>query len=276
VEAYIGDNSMKILVLGGSGMLGSMVSRVLVEQGYDVISTSSTGLSPSTIKFSFAHGGDLSSLCIPDYDCVVNCIGLIKQKSDVPFNLYSINSVMPRMLTDLCFAHGVKLIHFSTDCIFSGSKSTAYGKNDACDALDHYGVSKYLGEDNRQILFRTSIFGPSKDAAGLFEWFRRNTDKVNGYTNHIWSGLTTLELARHVVLAIKEDWKPSLYQLASDPISKYNLLTLTNETFQWGKSITPFVSSFINRALISDIPMKSIEQQIGELKSYCDDWNYYE
>jgi dTDP-4-dehydrorhamnose reductase len=257
-------------------MLGSMVSRVLVEEGHSVTSTYSSRKPTCThaevVPFSFSHGDSLDVLNIARYDCIVNCAGLIKQKPAEQRRYYEINSVLPKRLTDECSRRGVVLIHFSTDCIFSGKKGTPYLRTNPCDAEDDYGISKWLGEDSRQILFRTSIFGPASDASGLFEWFR-NSDSVRGYTTHIWSGLTTLELSRHVADAIRENRKPGLYQLSSDPMSKHDLLKTTNRVFGWNKTIVPVETTYINRSMVSDFPVKDIETQLVELSSYCSKWN---
>lgn len=269
---------MNILVIGGSGMLGSMICRVLSEHGHLITSTFSTKnnktqYGENSLKFCFVLGDDCSSLQIEKYDYVVNCCGLIKQKSPIRKDLYTLNSVLPKQLTNLCEFYGTKLIHFSTDCIFSGAKHSPYEKNEPCDAIDDYGVSKYLGEDPRQILFRTSIIGPAQDSCGLFEWFRGSDKSVNGYTNHVWSGLTTLELANQVAVAIQQKWKPSLYQLSIDPINKYDLLSKINSVFGWNKEIVPTEVNYIDRSLVPDFKIKPIEQQLLDLRLHCEKWN---
>ncbi len=265
-------------MIGASGMLGSMLCRVLSEHGYFVAATYSnrkpTNLPVGDmIRFTYHLGDDCSSLRVGEYDYVVNCAGLIKQKTNVASDLYAMNSLFPRNLTQMCSSHMSRMIHFSTDCIFSGRKKTPYHKNDPCDADDDYGVSKYLGESANQILFRTSIFGPSSDSYGLFEWFRGMIGGVSGYNRHIWSGLTTLELANQVAVAIREKWGDSLYQLSVDPISKYDLLCMTNRIFEMNKTIVPIETSCVNRSLISDYCVKSIEQQLLDLRIHCDRWN---
>lgn len=269
------NSKQKILILGGSGMLGSMVCRVLAEDGHEITTTysskhpSTIPSSCKTVRFTYQHGCDLYPLDIPQYDFVVNCCGLIRQKSSVGMNLYQINSVLPKRLGDICQMSKTRLIHVSTDCIFSGAKGS-YMKTDSCDAQDDYGISKYLGEDqNRQILFRTSIFGPAADSFGLFEWFRLSNGIVNGFTNHIWSGVTTLELAKQIATAIRLEYKSSLYQIATSPVSKYDLLNMTNRIFGLKKTIVPMTTSTIDRSLVSDYHVKSIEEQLVELRDFC-------
>lgn len=274
-----------ILVLGGSGMLGSMVCRVLSEDGHEVTATHSSkdfsSIPPSckTIHFTHKHGCNLHSLGMSDkriqlYDFVVNCCGIIRQKSSTGATLYHVNSILPKKLGDLCEISGTKLIHISTDCIFSGSKGSPYQKSDPCDAQDDYGISKYLGEDpNRQILFRTSIFGPASDSFGLFEWFRSSEGTVKGFTNHIWSGVTTLELSKQISNAIKVGYKPSLYQISTSPITKWELLNMTNRIFGFKKTIIPTTTiskTIVDRSLISDYTVKDIEEQLMELRDFCD------
>jgi len=268
-------NKQKILILGGSGMLGSMVCRVLAQDGHEITTTYSSkpslSFSPSckTIQFTYQHGCDIHPLDITQYDFVVNCCGLIRQKSSIGMKLYQMNSILPKQLGDICQTSKTRLIHVSTDCIFSGTKGS-YMKTDSCDAEDDYGISKYLGEDpNRQILFRTSIFGPATDSFGLFEWFRSSKGAVNGFTNHIWSGVTTLELAKQIATAIGLEYKSSLYQIATSPVSKFDLLNMTNRIFGLNKTIVPMTTVTIDRSLISDYPVKSIEEQLVELRDFC-------
>jgi dTDP-4-dehydrorhamnose reductase len=230
------------------------------------------------MHFTYKHGCNLDSLEMSHggmrrYDFVVNCCGIIRQKHSTGLSLYHLNSILPKRLGDLCDTHGARLIHVSTDCIFSGNKGSSYHKTDPCDAQDDYGISKYLGEDPiKQILFRTSIFGPASDSFGLFEWFRSSKEPVNGFTNHIWSGVTTLELSKQISIAIRMEYKPSLYQISTSPVTKYELLSMTNHIFGFNKTIIPTTEAspvIVDRSLVSDYTVKDIDEQLMELRDFC-------
>jgi dTDP-4-dehydrorhamnose reductase len=249
----------KVLVLGSAGMAGSIISKFLSSY-HDVTS------------FDRRHFDCLKDKipALDKYDCVINCIGKIKQKESSIDDYYKINSEFPK---ELCKKTN-KLIHISSDCVFSGklSISKAYYSKDHPDADDDYGKSKALGEfPDESMVLRTSIIGPSKDNAGLFEWFKNNNSaEIPGYINHIWSGITTLELAKIINAILNENkYKHGLYQIASNKLSKYDLLTQINETFDLDKNIIPYFDiNYINRSLLSDIQCQNIKQQLLELKEF--------
>ena len=194
---------MKVLVLGGHGMLGHKMWQVL-SQHFDTYVTMrqpASNYSRFEIFDLDRIRGEINCLNFDSIvkvigelkpDVVVNCIGLIKQVVDDYDSIYTltINSVFPRKLKDLCFLSKIRLIHFSTDCVFSGRKGM-YKEEDDIDATDLYGLSKYLGEvgGDNCLTIRTSIIGRELNTRnGLFEWFLTNTDgAVKGYTNAIFS-----------------------------------------------------------------------------------------
>jgi dTDP-4-dehydrorhamnose reductase len=250
---------MKVLILGSAGMAGSIVSKYLSSY-YNVTSLDRQKF--DCLKHKIPSLGE--------YDYVINCIGKIKQKQSSIDDLYEINSKFPR---DLC-KHTNKLIHISSDCVFSGKIKIqdSYYVEDVPDAIDDYGKSKYFGENpNSSMVLRTSIIGPAKDNAGLFEWFRNNSDnEIRGYVNHIWSGITTLELAKVIEEIIRNNkYAHGLYHLSSDKISKYDLLKEINNVYNMKKNIIAHndVCS-INRSLSPIIYRKNIRQQLFELKEF--------
>ena len=166
-------------------------------------------------------------------DFVINCIGLIKQvnSSQDLTKILPVNSIFPHQIAELCEIKNIKFIHISTDCVFDGKRGL-YNENDAPDARDLYGLSKFLGEPYKyypnSLTIRTSIIGPELETKySLFNWFLAQENQVLGYKNAIFSGLTTLELSKVIYryLLGNVDLK-GLYHISSDPISKYDLLKL--------------------------------------------------
>jgi dTDP-4-dehydrorhamnose reductase len=259
-----------ILILGGYGMLGSMCASYFIKEKYEVDVVIS---SPKELKYSPTNifikdlRNDLN-INFKNYDFVINCVGAIKQKKYSISDFYYLNSFLPHKLSKLCQINNTKLIQISSDCVFSGNSLTAYEKFNIPDATDDYGISKALGESIDGIVIRTSIIGPANDNFGLFEWFKSQNNIVNGYKNHYWSGLTTLELAKIIHSLIEKECSNNLFQLASTYIDKYNLLLKINDIFCLNKNIIPYETSCVNRTLISDFKIKPIEEQLQELKKY--------
>ena len=185
---------------------------------------------------------------------VINCIGLVKQMADAnnPLHALPINSLLPHQLAALCSQHNARLIHISTDCVFSGKKG-GYVESDQPDAYDLYGRSKLLGEVDypHAITLRTSIIGHELSGQrSLLNWFLAQEGSVKGFTRAIFSGLPTVELAsviRDVVLPRPE--LRGLYHAASTPIAKYDLLQLVARQYGKAITITPDDSLVIDRSL---------------------------
>jgi dTDP-4-dehydrorhamnose reductase len=255
---------LKILVLGASGLLGSAVMRVLSADGnHDTVgSVRSSGarvgfeeaLSSRLLEGVDADDPDglIRVLLKVRPDVVVNCIGVIKKFAVDPLVTIPINAILPHRLAQLCDLVGARLVHISTDCVFSG-KQGLYKESDPADAEDLYGRSKLLGELDRPgaITLRTSIIGEElRSANGLVSWFLSQRGVVNGYTRAIFSGLPTFELGRVIrdyVLPHPE--LTGVYQVAADPISKFDLLGLVNETYGKGLVIQPNCELSIDRSL---------------------------
>lgn len=257
---------MRVLVLGASGMLGSAVIRVLSERkDWQVFGTvrsaAAAGFFAPEIAASLLVGldvGDQDSLigvfAQVRPTVVINCVGLIKQltDSDDPLLALPINSLLPHRLARLCELAGSRLIHVSTDCVFSGDKGS-YIETDISDARDLYGKSKFLGEvhDAHTITLRTSIIGHELQSAhGLIEWFLSQHGRCKGYRRAIFSGLPTVVLAkvmRDVVIPRPE--LSGLYHVAAAPISKYELLTLVARQYDKEIEIAPDDALVIDRSL---------------------------
>lgn len=171
---------------------------------------------------------------------VINCVGLVKQLvvAEDPLQAIPINAILPHRLARLCKLAGARLVHISTDCVFSGDKGL-YTEADAADATDLYGRSKYLGEVDypHAITLRTSIIGHELEGArSLLGWFLAQTGSVKGYRRAIFSGLPTVEVARVIRdYVIPHPELHGLYHVSAAPISKFDLLTLVAQIY--GKTI---------------------------------------
>lgn len=260
-------------------MLGSMVVRYLAEDcGHDITFTTrgeAPGWFPLKTPISVMKFDALEP--IPDltgYDWAINCIGVVKQLNPTPFDCYAVNSVFPWRLAAACKASGTRLIHVSSDCVFSGKAEMPYAASATMDAEDDYGKSKALGEPVGALVLRTSIIGPADGTHGLFEWFFDGKHQANGYRNHIWSGVTTLHLAflmnKFITGEVSVPERGGLVQIASSPISKFQLLTMLNETFGHDVQITEVdAPESVNRALLPTMGYEQgIYSQLLELKKW--------
>lgn len=260
---------MKVLILGGEGMLGHKAFQVL-SQRFETYATfrDALGLWARYPMYTAANPGRLlGGVDAVDFhsvvravgqvkpDVVINCIGIIKQLKEAsdPIISLTLNSLFPHHLTDLCAATGARMFHMSTDCVFSGRKGN-YTEEDVPDAEDLYGRSKLLGEVARQgcLTIRTSIFGRDflKQSA-LLEWFLSHRGgSVQGYKNAIYTGFPTQVLAR-IIGDIIADFPnlSGLYQLASQPISKYELLVKIRDAMKLNIQIKPYDDPPCDRSL---------------------------
>ena len=258
----------RILVLGGGGMLGHKMVQSLgaeCDTWATVRGTAAAlaayGLLPAEriVEGVDALQFDTVSAAIERVrpDAVVNCIGIIKQlptASDPVLNL-TINSLLPHRLQRLCQPRGIRVVHFSTDCVFSGRKGR-YTEDDPSDALDLYGRTKFLGETSGEgaVTIRSSVIGRElASASGLVEWFlSQRGGEIRGYTRAIYSGFTTREMARIVRAILVEHPRLSgTVQVSSEPISKYDLLRLLREAYDVAVDIVPDETMQIDRSLDS-------------------------
>lgn len=261
---------MKILVLGITGMLGNAVFRTF--QADDQHETWGTMRSHAALQYfePQSHARVITGLDVLDQDAlaatlarvrpelVINCIGLIKQLSDAndPLTALPINAMLPHRLARLCELLGSRLVHVSTDCVFSGCKGM-YQESDLSDADDLYGKSKYIGEIHNLphvITLRTSIIGHELNSErSLIGWFLSQQGSVKGYTRAIFSGLPTCELAHviHDFVLCRPDLY-GLYHVAAAPISKYELLQLVNKEYGKGLDIVADDGLKIDRSLSAE------------------------
>ena len=191
-------------------------------------------------------------------DVVINCIGLVKQLADSndPLSVLPVNSLFPHKLAKVCSLNGSRLIHISTDCVFSGSKGM-YKEEDIPDAIDLYGLSKRIGEVkySNTITLRTSIIGHELNGnKSLVDWFLSQQDQINGYTNAVFSGLPTVEIAyiieNHVIPFPELE---GLYHVSAYPINKFELLNLISSIYNKKIKILEDNSFKIDRSLDSTL-----------------------
>lgn len=259
---------MRILILGGAGMLGHQLITAL-RGDFEIWTTlrgSAGAYQPHGLfdpERTFEGIDVLNVDAVTEVmaqvrpDAVVNCIGIIKQLAAAkdPFLSVAVNSLLPHRLHRLCRAAGARLIHFSTDCVFSG-RAGHYTEDDPSDALDLYGRSKFLGETAGEgaLTIRSSIIGHElRSASGLLEWFLAQAGKrVKGYRRAIYSGFTTPEMGRIVrtVLARHPDLSGTL-QISSEPINKYDLLMLVRQAYGVDMEIVADDTVEIDRSLDS-------------------------
>ncbi|MGE1155985.1 dTDP-4-dehydrorhamnose reductase family protein [Pseudomonas kitaguniensis] len=261
---------MRVIVLGASGMLGSAVFRGLsASESLSVFGTvrSIKGLDSfdTSMKDRLISGVDVldSDSLIELFrsvapDVVVNCVGLVKQLSSAkdPLSTLPVNAMLPHRLSKICALSGARLIHISTDCVFSGRKGM-YLEGDISDAEDLYGKSKFIGEivdQKHAVTLRTSIIGHELNSrSSLIDWFLSQSGPVKGYSRAIFSGVPTVELTRIILeYVIPNPELQGLYHVSAEPIDKYSLLTLVSKVYSKNIDIQPSEELVIDRSLNSD------------------------
>ena len=260
---------MRILILGGDGMLGHQLLARLREHHearatlrQDAAAYAAWPMFDARSAYFGVElgGGVRASEPLAEVfaqfrpEAVVNAAGIVKQRDEAKEAIASIevNALLPHRLALLCREAGARLIHMSTDCVFSGDRGR-YTETDACDARDLYGLSKRLGEVTAPgcLTLRTSIIGPELSRkAGLLEWFLAQRGRIQGYTGAIFSGFTTLEMARIIErLLVSQPALSGLYHVAADPISKFELLAAIRDALGLKTQIDAYSDFRCDRSL---------------------------
>ena len=289
---------MRVCILGAGGMLGHMLVRVLSET-HDVYGTSkqewsaTAGLARFLVKEKWIGGVDAKDITTVSkrfaehqFDAVVNCIGVVKQRvhRTTDDEMIEINTRFPHRLSNICASSGVRLIHISTDCVFSGNKGD-YVETDTPDPVDIYGSSKLAGEivDDHNLTIRTSHVGRElTNFTSLFEWLLKNRGKqVVGYSNAIYSGLTTFSFSVVInSLLTTGSSIGGLVHVASNPLNKYQLITELNNRLGLGIDIKIDESVVINRSLRPSDQLKQFKIEIPSwdqmLDNFCKDQATYD
>ena len=266
----------KILVLGSTGMLGhQVVSYFLNFDDYDVIDIAfRSKLREKTIISDVTNKTAFEKIAIelkPDF--IVNCIGILIHGSSNVENAIYLNAYLPHQLKKISKNIGAKLIHISTDCVFSGDKGN-YVESDIKDGKGVYSQTKILGEieDDANLTLRTSIIGPELkgNGEGLFHWFMSQQGDITGFTRAIWSGVTTLELVKAIKWSIENDIMGLYHVTNNSSISKYELLKLFQKYTKKDIGIRPFNGknvdkSFIDTRVLIDYDIPDYENMVKEM-----------
>lgn len=270
----------KVLVIGSTGMLGHVVKKYLIDKKYDVYETTRN----QTNKYYFDALENIKKIeeiidsIKPDF--VVNCIGILNKKAeDYPSQAILVNSYFPHYLDEMSEKYNYKLIHISTDCVFSGHDGGSYKEDSPKTATTVYGTSKALGEinNNRSLTLRTSIIGPdtNPNGIGLFEWFMKQKDEVHGFRKAFWSGVTTIELAKQIEIAMNSNLTGLYHITNGQKINKYDLLTIIKDVFNKDIKIIPDDNYSCDKSLVVtredykfNIP--SYHQMIVEMKEWIE------
>lgn len=259
----------RILLLGSEGMLGSALARVLKAK-FEI-----TAL--TRVDFDIESAA-WSALPVAGYDYVLNAAGMINKRQDNPDTFYTVNAVFPHVLAELCAARGVRLIHFSTDCVFAGTAAPYY-EDARTDADDLYGRTKILGEPVTGMTLRTSIIGPElRNAYNLLCWALAQRE-IRGFTNIFWNGLTTVALAHAVHTIIERDlYVSGLRHLHATDCSKCDLVKIICSAFGSDARITPVEWEFVRDVrlrtrhpeFMAQLNIPPISEQIAELVPLAD------
>lgn len=273
---------MKVLILGGAGMAGHTISIYFKESGHDV-----TVFSRKKIDYCKNINGDITDFenlknLIYDnqYDAIINAIGVLNHDAEeYKSNAVLLNSYLPHFLSDITKEMKTKIIHISTDCVFSG-KTGGYSESSFRDGETFYDRSKALGEleNYKDLTFRNSIIGPDMNerGIGLFNWFMKQESQINGFVKAIWTGVSTLTLAKAIEQALVENLT-GLYNLVNNEIiSKYELLELFNKYMKSNQiEILKFEDFSLDKSLTNNrtdfsYKVPSYEDMVKEMKEWID------
>lgn len=267
---------MKTLVLGSEGMLGHVVKQYFQEQGHDVKGTSRSG----SEDYTFDATKNISDIekFIDDFkpDTIINCIGILNKVAEDNKPLaVMVNSYLPHYVDEVSRNKGVKFVHVSTDCVFDGKEGN-YTEDSPRTATDFYGRSKGLGEVNNDVnlTLRTSIVGPDKNpnGIGLFQWFMNQENETNGFDKVIWTGVTTLELAKCMEKAITNNLTGLRHAVNNEKIDKYSLLELFKKYFNKNITINRKSDYISDKSVIRttdfDFEIPSYDQMVKEMAEW--------
>jgi dTDP-4-dehydrorhamnose reductase len=257
---------MRVLILGASGMIGSAIyKRLLAESSLEVYGgirdLNSKNLFSHDLKKKLVHVGNLvkensAQLTLDEVkpEVVINCAGLTKHKNEAIFQdvIMPINAYMPHRFASVCNDRGIRFIHISSDCVFSGLKG-GYTENDLPDASDLYGKSKAFGEvkSGNTVTLRTSTIGHELSTKnGLLEWFLSQDIECTGFLKAIFSGLPSTVFAEVIKdFVLPNQHLQGLYHVSADPINKYDLLKLISKIYKKNIKINTNLEFTIDRSL---------------------------
>ncbi|MEW6507366.1 MAG: SDR family oxidoreductase [Bacteroidota bacterium] len=264
----------KIMIIGSTGMLGYAVSSYFKTNDYDVVEISRNQFDISNDPL------EKLETCLDGVGVVINCAGVIKPtiSRNTIENVLRINSMFPKNLAKLCEKREIKCFHITTDCVYTGKKGR-YSEEDFFDADDLYGLSKSAGESKDCMTLRTSIIGEENgNSRSLLEWAKLQAGKeVNGFTNHLWNGVTTLYLAEVIETILTNNlYEKGLFHIHSpNTVNKCELLQIFNRAYSLNLKIIPAkAKESVDRTLSSIyeltklVAVKTLEQQVNEMQEF--------
>jgi dTDP-4-dehydrorhamnose reductase len=245
---------MKVFIFGSNGMLGNYVKTYL-SQYYEIYALTRKDYDLSELNINSLEEL-LVNKNIQKCDIIINCAGVIPQASKqrgLDTRLYfTINSLFPVILSQICHKVGAKMLHITTDCVFSG-KDGLYNEKSFHDETNDYGMSKSLGELCNATIIRTSIIGEEvQNKRSLLEWVKSNKEKeINGYTNHFWNGVTCLQLSKiiHKIINYNLYWSGVRHIFSPRSVSKYELVSMINEVYDLNITVLPFQTEKVDKTL---------------------------
>ena len=270
--------NQKVLILGSTGLIGHQVYNYLHDNTDHHLSNLSyrKKLSNNTILVDARDENNFIQSIenrAPDY--IINCIGILNNASvNNPENAIYLNAYMPHRLARLADKINAKLIHMSTDCVFSGKKGESYLESDQKDGEDIYAKTKGLGEviDEKHLTLRTSVVGPElkHDGTELFHWFMGQSGSISGYKNIFWSGVTSMELAKAVKWSIESNISGIYHVTNNTSISKNKLLILFKKYTKKNIDIIPVGGEIIDKSfkdtrLLINYEIPSYDQMISNM-----------
>jgi dTDP-4-dehydrorhamnose reductase len=264
---------MKIFIFGANGMLGTYLHKYF-EGSVPVTRKEVDAL---IIQYECFHS-QLTNLAIKKGDVIINATGIINKRNESPLDFITVNALFPRLLADYCEKRGIKLIHVSTDCVFDGNKGD-YTEDDLSDDTSVYGMSKAAGEPLNCTVIRASIIGENKNnSKDLLEWVRtHHNTTIEGWTNHLWNGITCLQLAKicEWVMANNYLWRGTRHFFSPSPISKADLVEMISDIYELNNKIKKIEgpsdcdrtldSIYASEIFIPDLKTQIIEQKNFEL-----------
>lgn len=272
---------MRFLVLGCNGMAGHLISLYLKEQGHFV-----EGVARKKSKYIKNVVGDVTDfeklkrvVFNHNYDSVINCVGILNQFAEQkPSEAILLNSYLPHFLADITKNTGIQIIQMSTDCVFSGRRGK-YTEDDVTDGVTYYDRTKAMGEldDKKNITLRNSIIGPdiNENGIGFMNWFLKQKGSVLGYTQAIWTGQTTLQLAKTMEYAANNRCYGLYNAVPKSSISKYQLLVLINNTIRGNRiEVIPSDAVKVDKSLVRtrkgnlDYTIPEYDVMINELSEW--------
>lgn len=260
---------MKIIIFGISGMLGKYLY-VYLKKYHQVIGVTRKEIDALTVDITELNAF-LKNFQDDTPTYVINCVGIIPQRTnlDEVRKFIKVNTLFPHLLACCCQNLNFKMIHVTTDCVFTGLKGD-YTETDIHDETNIYGTSKSLGEPKNCCVIRTSIIGEEiNNKKSLLEWvLSQNHGEINGYVNHIWNGVTCLQLAKIIDFMIYHEffWDGVRHIYSPNKVSKYELIQKIIEIYQLDIKINKFSTLVIDKSLVSiypQLPATIIPPDIG-------------